>query len=93
MRLVTRRVESSVWLAFLFVSIWLGSAQAQPAAVNQKIDAKVMADLRQNARTTLYVLLNDRLCENWDVSKINTWLVESRGNKIVFTLFGDGVSD
>ena len=40
------RVESNVWLAFLFMSIWLGSAQAQTAAVNQKIDAKVMADLR-----------------------------------------------
>ena len=34
-----------------------------------------------------------RLCENWDVSKVNTWLFESRGNKIVITLFGDGVSD
>src|SRR4030095_13396756 len=34
---------------------------------------------------------HDRLCENWDVSKVNTWLFESRGNKIVFTLFGDGV--
>jgi len=45
------KVESSVWLAFLFVSVCLGSAQAQTAAVDQKIETKVMADLRQNART------------------------------------------
>ena len=54
------RVESSVWLAFLFVLIWLGSAQAQPAVVDQKIEAKVMADLRQNARTTFYVVLSEQ---------------------------------
>ena len=35
-------------LAFLLVSIWLGSAQAQTSAVDQKIETKVMADLRQN---------------------------------------------
>ena len=39
------RVESIVWLAFLFVSICLGSAQAQTPAVDQKIEAKVMTDL------------------------------------------------
>ena len=54
------RIESSVWLAFLFVSLWLGSAQAQTAAVNQKIEAKVMADLRQNARTTFFVVLSEQ---------------------------------
>src|SRR4030095_14616716 len=37
------------------------------------------------------VIPSARLCENWDVSKVNTWLFESRGNKIVFTLFGDRV--
>ena len=77
------RVESNVWLAFLFMSIWLGSAQAQTAAVNQKIDAKVMADLRQNARTTLYVVLS----EQGNVSSataIRNWRL--RGESVVESL-------
>jgi hypothetical protein len=45
------RVESSVWMVFLFVSVCLGSAQAQTSAVDQKVEAKVVTDLRQNART------------------------------------------
>ena len=39
------RVESRVWLIFLFVSICLASAQAQTPAVDQKIEAKVVTDL------------------------------------------------
>jgi hypothetical protein len=45
------RVESSVWMVFLFVSVCLGSAQAQTSAVDQKVEAKVVTKLRQNART------------------------------------------
>ncbi len=45
------RVESSVWLVFLFASICPGSARAQTSAVDQKIEAKFMTDLRQNPRT------------------------------------------
>src|SRR4030095_8663339 len=77
------RIESSRWLAFLFGSVWLGSAQAQPAAVNQKIDAKVMAELRQNARTTFYVVLS----EQGNVSSataIRNWRV--RGESVVESL-------
>jgi hypothetical protein len=31
--------------------VCLGSAQAQTSAVDQKVEAKVVTDLRQNART------------------------------------------
>lgn len=29
------------------------------------------------------IILIDRLCENWDVSKVNTWLFEGRATKSV----------
>jgi subtilisin family serine protease len=45
------------WILFF---IWLGPAQAQTPGVSQKIEAKVMADLRQNARTTFFVVLREQ---------------------------------
>ena len=44
------RIESSVWLtSYLCRSV--GIAHAQTATVNQKIEAKVIADLGQNDRS------------------------------------------
>ena len=54
------RFGSSVWLGFLIVTAWLGSVKAQTPAANQKIEAKVMADLRQNAKTTFFIVLGEQ---------------------------------
>ena len=77
------RIESSVWLSFLFVSLWLGSAQAQTAAVNQKIEAKVIADLRQNARSTFFVVLSEQ-GNMRSATAIRNWRL--RGESVVESL-------
>jgi Subtilase family len=76
-------LESSIWLGFLFVSLWLGWAQAQTAAVNQKIEAKVMADLRQNARSTFFVVLSEQ-GNMRSATAIRNWRL--RGESVVESL-------
>src|SRR5215475_1364954 len=77
------RVKSSVWLVFLSVSVFLGAARAQSPAVDQKIEAKVMTDLRQNARTTFYVVLSEQGNLS-SATAIRNWRV--RGESVVESL-------
>ena len=76
-------LKSSTWLGFLFVSLWLESAQAQTAAVNQKIEAKVMSDLRQNARSTFFVVLSEQ-GNMRSATAIRNWRL--RGESVVESL-------
>ena len=77
------RPASSIWLGFVFVSFWLGSAQAQISTTNQKIEAKVLADLRQNGRTTFFVVLSERANVS-SAATITNWRV--RGEAVVDSL-------
>jgi hypothetical protein len=75
--------KSSVWLVLSFAFIWLGSAQAQISSVNQKIEAEVLADLRQNATTTFFVILNEQANVS-SATAITDWRV--RGGLVVDSL-------
>ena len=77
------RPGSSIWFGFVFVSFWLGSAQAQISTANQKIEAKVLADLRQNGRTTFFVVLSERANVS-SAATITNWRV--RGEAVVDSL-------
>jgi subtilisin family serine protease len=62
---------------------WLGAAQAQTTAVNQKVEAKVLADLRQTATTTFFVVLRDQANLS-SATVIRDWRV--RGGLVVDSL-------
>jgi subtilisin family serine protease len=53
-------LKPNVWLILSLAIAWLGAAQAQTPAVSQKIEAKVLADLRQNTQTTFFVILREQ---------------------------------
>jgi subtilisin family serine protease len=75
--------KSSVWLVLSFAFIWLGPAQAQTPAANQKIEVKVLADLQQNARTTFFVVLSEQANVS-SATAIMDWRV--RGGLVVDSL-------
>jgi hypothetical protein len=75
--------KSSVWLVLSFAFIWLGPAQAQTPAANQKIEVKVLADLQQNARTTFFVVLSEQANVS-SATAITDWRV--RGGLVVDSL-------
>ena len=77
------RLESRIWLGFVFVSFLLGSAHAQISTVNQKIEAKVLADLRQNATTTFFVVLREQANVS-SAATITNW--RARGEAVVNSL-------
>jgi subtilisin family serine protease len=78
-----RKFQSSLGLILLGGLIWLAPAQAQTSATNNKIEAKVMADLRQNATTTFFVVLSDQANIS-SATAITDWRV--RGGWVVDSL-------
>ncbi|HSF58176.1 MAG TPA: hypothetical protein VLD83_08900, partial [Candidatus Binatia bacterium] len=54
-------LKPNVWLILSLTFAWLSAAQAQTAAVNQKIEPTVLADLRQNTQTTFFVSLREQV--------------------------------
>lgn len=81
--MIQTRLKLSIWLGLLFASVWLGLAQAQTSAFDQKVESKVLADLQQDGKTTFFVVLNEQA----DVSHalgVTNWNV--RGEAVVDSL-------
>jgi subtilisin family serine protease len=77
------KVRSSLGLILFLGFIWLTQAHAQTPAANQKVEAKVLADLRQNAKTTFFVVLRDQANVS-SATVIGDW--RARGGLVVDSL-------
>jgi len=56
-----KRFKASIWLGLLFASLSLGFARAQSLTGDQKIDPKVLTDLRQDGKATFFVVLREQV--------------------------------
>src|SRR5919109_154288 len=54
------RLKLTIWLALLFASFALTLAHAQTFRVSEKIEPKVLTDLRQDGKTTFFVVLSEQ---------------------------------
>jgi phosphoserine phosphatase len=78
------RLKLSVGIALLFASAWLGLGQAQTSA-DLKIEPKVLTDLKQDGKTTFFVVLSEQVNLN-QATSITDW--KTRGEVVVRSLKG-----
>jgi subtilisin family serine protease len=80
--MIQTRSKLSICLGLL-VTVWATLAYAQTSAVDQKVESKVLADLRQNGKTTFFVVLSEQANVSQAVA-ITDWSI--RGETVVDSL-------
>jgi hypothetical protein len=81
--MIPKKFNVAIWLGLLSAFLWSGLAEAQTAAVNQKIELTVLAELQRRGEVTFFVVLKEQA----DVSRataITDW--SPRGQAVVDSL-------